>query len=205
MLEALKEILEIQELDMKMIQLIQIKKQRKKELDAINSNKSNLSKRVSDKEAEILELKKTIRLVEGEHAEVQAKMKKLEAQQSSIRKVDEFNAITHEISATDRERLAKEQRLSDLYDKLSVEEETLKGIKEALQTTSQSSKSHEAEIHESISHINEEGRTLKHERDQLITNVNHDVLGVYERLLANKKDRVVVPLEIAAAAAAISC
>lgn len=195
MLEALKEILEIQELDMKMIQLIQIKNQRKKELTTINSNKSNLSSKVSDKEAEILELKKAIRLIEGEHAEIQAKMKKLEAQQSSIRKVDEFNAITHEISAADRERLNKEQRLSDAYDKLALEEDALKNLKESLQNVTQSSKAHEAEIHESITHINEEGRALKEQRDQLIGNVNPDVLAVYERLLGNKKDRVVVPLE----------
>lgn len=195
MLEALKEILEIQELDMKMIQLIQIKKQRKRELDAINSNKSALSRRVSDKENEIVEMKKTIRLSEGEHAEIQAKIKKLEGQQSNIRKVDEFNAITHEISAADRERVNKEQRLSDLYDKLAVEEDALKGIKQSLDSTTDNSKALEAEIHESIEHINEEGKALKQQRDELVPNVDKTVLMVYERLLGNKKNRVVVPLE----------
>ncbi len=63
--------------------------------------------------------KKLIRLAEGEHAEILAKIKKLEAQQNAIKKVDEYNASTHEISAADRERLAKEQRLSDFYDQLS--------------------------------------------------------------------------------------
>ena len=48
------------------------------------------------------------------------KIKKLETQQATIRKVDEYNVITHEISAADRERLAKEQRLSDMYDKLAL-------------------------------------------------------------------------------------
>ncbi len=38
MLDALKVILEIQELDMKMIQLMHIKRQRQKELDSINAN-----------------------------------------------------------------------------------------------------------------------------------------------------------------------
>src|SRR5437763_13410294 len=116
MLEALKVILEIQELDMKMIQLIHLKRQRQKELANINANKTALSQRVEEKERDILEIKKMIRLAEGEHNEVLEKMKKLESQQASIKKVDEYNAITHEISAGDRERLAKEQRLSDLYD-----------------------------------------------------------------------------------------
>lgn len=195
MLEALKEILEIQELDMKMIQLMLIKKQRQKELDVIKANKDSLRQGVTDKEAEIMELKKNIRLMEGEHAEVLAKVKKLENQQSSIKKVDEYNAIMHEISAADRERLAKEQRLSDLYDRLALEEDVLKSLNESLDSAATGAKTLEAEIHESIGHVNEEGRVLKEQRDELVTHINPDIFAVYERLLRNKKDRVVVPLE----------
>lgn len=195
MLQALKVILEIQELDMKMIQLMQIKRQRQKELDTLNANKNSLHQRVKEKEAEILELKKLIRLAEGEHVEIQAKIKKLESQQSSIKKVEEYNALTHEISATDRERLAKEQRLSDLYDKLAAEEDTLKSLNENLESTVGSSKVLEDEIQDSIRQINEEGRVLKGQRDELVEQADPEVFKVYERLLRNKKDRVVVSLE----------
>lgn len=195
MLDALKVILEIQELDMKMIQLMHLKRQRQKELDSINANKGSLRQRVTDKEAEILEIKKLIRLAEGEHNEILAKIKKLESQQNAIKKVDEYNAITHEISAADRERLAKEQRLSDFYDKLTAEEDVLKSLNENLASTTESSKILESEIHESIRQINDEGRVLKEQRDQLIEQANPEVFKVYERLLGNKKDRVVVPLE----------
>jgi predicted nucleic acid-binding Zn-ribbon protein len=195
MLDALKVILEIQELDMKMIQLMHLKRQRQKELDSINMNKSSLHQRVTDKEAEILEIKKLIRLAEGEHNEILAKIKKLESQQNAIKKVDEYNAITHEISAADRERLAKEQRLSDLYDKLAAEEDVLKSLNENLASTTESSKILESEIHDSIRQINDEGRVLKEQRDQLVEQANYEVFKVYERLISNKKDRVVVPLE----------
>lgn len=192
---ALKDILEIQELDMKMLQLMTIKKQRQKELDEINTNKATLEGRLSTKEAEILELKKIIRLSEGEHQEVIAKIKKLEAQQASIKKVDEYNALTHEILAADRERVGKEQNLSNLYDKLSAEEDALKSLQENLKTTTESSKILEDEIQESIHHINQEGSVLKEKRDQLVLQADPEVFKVYERLLKNKRDRVVVPLE----------
>lgn len=195
MLNDLKVILKIQELDIKMIQLMYLKKQREKELETIQSNKTNLSQQTANKETEILELKKLIRLAEGEVNEILAKIKKLESQQNAIKKVDEYNAITHELSSADRERLAKEQRLSDIYDKLAVEEDVLKSMNETLESTVESAKLLETEIHESITHINEEGRVLKTERDQLVTQANQDVFKVYERLLRNKKDRVVVPLE----------
>lgn len=195
MLNTLKVILEIQELDMKMIQLMLLKRQRQKELDSVHANKNSLRLRGENKEIEILEIKKLIRLAEGDLNEILAKIKKLESQQNSIKKVDEYNAITHEISAADRERLAKEQRLSDFYDKLAVEEEVLKSLHENLETTVESSKVLESEIHESIRQMNEEGRVLKEQRDQLIVEADPEVFKVYERLLSNKKDRVVVPLE----------
>ncbi len=195
MLDALKVILEIQELDMKMIQLMHIKRQRQKELESINANKNSLHQRVNDKESEIIEIKKLIRLAEGDHNEIAAKIKKLESQQNAIKKVDEYNAITHEISAADRERLAKEQRLSDFYDKLAAEEDVLKNLKETLESSDESYQVQETEIHESIRQINEEGKVLKVERDELVGQANPDVFKVYERLLSNKKDRVIVPLE----------
>lgn len=195
MLKALKVILEIQELDMKMIQLMMIKKKRQSELDKINTSKVNLKQRAADKDLEIVELKKIILYTESEHAEILEKIKKLESQQVSIRKVDEYNALTHEISAADRERLAKEQRLSDLYDKLAAEEEVAKSLLETLNASVDQAKASEAEIHEGIRQINAEGRALKAERDLLVDQADPEIFRVYERLLRNKKDRVVVPLE----------
>lgn len=195
MLDSLKVILEIQELDMKMIQLMLLKRQRQNELDKINANKNALRLGIAKKEADILEIKKTVRIVEGEHQEVLAKIKKLEQQQSTIKKVDEYNALTQELSVVDRERVAKEQRLSDLYDQLAAEEEQFKTIKKNLEAATSDSKTAEVEIFESIGHINDEGRELKDQRDGLVEQADPSVFAVYERLLCNKKDRVVVPLE----------
>lgn len=195
MLKALKIILDIQEIDMQMIQLMRIKHERQRDLANINAVKEGLREQSQAKEVEITELKKVIRLMEGELTDLKGKIKKLEAQQNSIKKVDEFNALSHEMSQADRERVAKEQRLSDHIDKLAAEEEALKAINDSLKTTISSSKILEAEIQESIDKINAEGRVLKAQRDQLVVKADPDVFRVYERLLRNKKDRVVVPIE----------
>jgi predicted nucleic acid-binding Zn-ribbon protein len=195
MLKALKTILEIQELDMQMIQLMRLKNERLKDLANINSVKSDLRKKGETKHEEILEIKKNCRLIEGEVNEVVAKLKKLEAQQNAIKKVEEFNALSQEMSQADRERAQKEQRLSDLLDKLATEEDMQKQIQQSLETTTESSKVLEAEIHESIRRINEEGRVLKSQRDELVALAEPEVFRIYERLLRNKKDRVLVPIE----------
>lgn len=195
MLKALKTILEIQELDMQMIQLMRLKNERQRDLDNINAVKSDLSQKIATKEEEILELKKNSRLMEGEVAEIVAKLKKLEQQQNSIKKVDEFNALSQEMSQADRERVLKEQKLSDLIDKQAAEEDALKQIRSTLETTTESSQVLEVEIQESIQRINDEGRVLKTQRDQLVKLADPEVFRIYERLLRNKKDRVVVPIE----------
>lgn len=193
--DALKDILEIQEYDIKMIRLMRLKKERQTELMRIHLLRDDLNHRVIVKEGEIMELKKQIRLFEVDTSDLAAKAKKLEGQQNSVKKVEEFNALTHEISALEREKAAKEQRLSDLYDKQAAEEETLKNLKATFESTVQNSEQLEKEIQDSVVAINEEGSSLKKERDKYLSRANPEILQVYEKLLKNKKDRVIVPIE----------
>lgn len=195
MYDALRPILDIQELDMKMIRLMLLKITRQDELKKIHSIKTELQKQVDSKGGDILEVKKQIRLLELELEEVNGKIKQLESQQANIKKVDEFNALTHEISGSEKQRHAKEQILSDLYDKLAAEEDIQKNLQSSLEQTDMNSKSLEEEIFEAIRQINTEGTELKKERDAMVTKVDPEVFGIYERLLKNKKNRVIVPIE----------
>lgn len=195
MLDDLKEILDIQELDMKMIRLMRVKKERLNELQQISDLRKELHAQTGDKEKEIEELGKNIQTLEQKIQEINAKIKKLESQQSSIKKADEFNAMTQEMTQAERERIAVEHKVSDLVDKRVAEEDMLARIKESLKGSEVSSMNLEKEIQSSIKLINEEGTSLKKQRDSLAAEATPDTLQIYERLLRNKKDRVVVPIE----------
>lgn len=195
MQESFKMILKIQELDIKMIRLMRVKKERQLELEKIQALKVDINDQVIEKEKHILDLKKEIRIGETQTKEIQEKISKLESQQAAVKKMDEFNALTQEMTAAGRERNTLEQRLSDLMDKLASEEDVLVTLRESLKTTEENSASLEKEIHESIANINEEGRALLKEREELIPHTSSDMFKIYERLLKNKKDRVVVPIE----------
>jgi predicted nucleic acid-binding Zn-ribbon protein len=195
MLDDLKEILDIQELDMKMIRLMRVKKERLKEIQQIEDLRKELHAQTRDKETEIEELGKNIQVLEQKIQEVNAKIKKLESHQANIKKADEFNQITQEMTQAERERIAIEQKVSDLVDRRVAEEEMLAKIKESLKGSEESSINLETEIQSSISLINEEGAGLKAQRDALAQESNPEILQTYERLLRNKKDRVVVPIE----------
>jgi len=195
MKDALKTILEIQELDMKMLRLMRVKKERLKEIEQIEALRKELHLQLTEKENEISEYGKQAQALEAKIQEIVAKMKRLETQQGSVKKVEEFNALTQEMTALEREKINTEQKVSDIVDKRVAGEELLNKIKESLQTSEISSSSLENEIKESIKLINDEGSSLKAERDRLAKSANVEVLQTYERLLRNKKDRVVVPIE----------
>lgn len=195
MLQALKEILEIQEFDMKMIRLMRLKNERMKELRHIEDLRQELRKQQADKETEISDLGRTIAAQEEKIREIQERIKKLEARQGSVKKVDEFNALTQEMTQSEREKIATEQITSDLIDKRALEEEFLEKIKQSLQESEESSRNLEEEITASIRMINKEGADLKISRDQLAKEADPEILRIYERLLHNKRDRVLVPLE----------
>ena len=195
MQEGLKPLLSIQELDIKMIRLMRVKKQRQGELKQIESLRIELSEQLKLKEEEIKELNAQVNALEEKIKELLDKHKKLEAQQSSVKKVEEFNALTREMTTIEREKAALETQTSNILDKKAAEEEILEKIKESLSSSETNSQELEKEIKSSIDQINVEGQQLKTERDAIIGNANPDTLKIYERLLRNKKDRVIVPIE----------
>ncbi len=195
MLKKLKVILEIQELDIKMIRLMRIKKQRQKELEHVDALRQELKNQLVEKEKEIDILEKTIFFNETKIQEAKEKSKKLEQKQSSVKKVDEFNALTQEITSAEREKIATEQATSDLIDKKNMEEEILTKIRQSLAATEESSTNLEKEIQANINEVNLEGQALLKQRNALVQNADSEIFKIYEKLLKNKKDRVVVPIE----------
>lgn len=191
---ALKTILEIQELDIKMIQLMRVKRERQKELRQIEALRKELHDQLLAKKDHIKLLDEQIKEHEQQLEQLGLKIKALEARQSSVKKVDEFNALTQEMTTAEREKTVLEQQISDLTDKHHNEEEVHNKIQESLDTTKQSSIALEKEIESTIKEINQEGHVLKKQRDELANTADNTTLAVYMRLINNKKDRVIVPL-----------
>ncbi|MEI6243009.1 MAG: C4-type zinc ribbon domain-containing protein [Chlamydiota bacterium] len=195
MQETLKTILEIQELDIKMIRLMRLKKERLSEMGNIDSLHRELQEQINLKEKNINEINKEAFLKETRIQELKENLKKLEAKQGSVKKVEEFNAITHEMSSAERERVATEQMACDLIDKRNAEEEIFNKLKLSLKNSEESSINLKEDIKRNIDLINAEGKELKKEREAIAVHANKDILKVYEKLLNNKKDKVVVPIE----------
>jgi predicted nucleic acid-binding Zn-ribbon protein len=195
MLAELKTILDIQEIDMKMIRLLRLRKERMKEIEQIDILRSELGLQLDEKNKEVEALTLEIQVLEEKIAEVNARLKKLEAQQGSVKKVDEFNALTQEMTHTERERINLEHKISDLVDRKNAEEEILVKIRDSLQASEASSLALQEEIRSTLEEIQAEGHNLFVEREAYVGQADEGVLKVYDRLLQHKKDRVIVPIE----------
>lgn len=192
---SLKPLIDIQELDIKMIRLMRVKKQRQSELMQIESLRKELGEQLSLKQEEIERLNQQTTFLEEKIEALTDKYKQLENQQSNIKKVDEFNALTQEMTAVEREKSNLEKEASNIFDKKAEQEEILEKIKESLKASNDNSIEVEKEIKSSIDTINSEGQTLKDKRDGLAPTCEKEILKTYERLIRNKKDRVIVPIQ----------
>ncbi|MEI8300686.1 MAG: zinc ribbon domain-containing protein [Chlamydiota bacterium] len=195
MQESLRPLLEIQELDIKMIRLMRLQKQRQRELEQIESLKSELKHQLDNKQLEVHAINDEVSSLEKRIVVLNEKLKSLESKQSAVKKVEEFNALTQEMTALERERISLEHQISNLVDKRVLEEDIREKISHSLKASDVSSQHLENEIKVSIEKINEEGLALRKDRDEIVQHADHDLLKIYERLLRNKKDRVIVPIE----------
>lgn len=193
--ESLLAILDIQELDIKLLRLSKLKNERHSELKDVQKIKSDLNEQVIHKESEISALNQEAKHLENEISSLKERVQSLEDKQGKIKKVEEFNALNQEISTAEREKVAKEQKLSDFYDDIGKEEEFLNNLKETKKSTEKNSQVLEAEILENVRTINVEGTELLEERKFLMEKADSEIFSIYEKLLHNKRDRVLVPLE----------
>lgn len=193
--EILQVILKIQDLDMQMIRLLGLRATRQKELQQLAQVRRESELKVESRQAARLELEKSVRLIEGDVEVLLANQKKLESQQASIKKIDEFNAMMQQVASVKQERDKKERILAELHERKQMIEEQLDEEKKQLQGLIDNSLALIAETKESIDKINEEGRALKAERDAIATQADPELYSMYKRLLRNKRDRVVVPIE----------
>ncbi len=195
MLRALKPILEIQELDMKMVRLVKLKKDRHRELDQLTKTRDEITGRMTEKSEQITEIKQLLRISEREMQEVRQKIAHFESQQDIVKRVEEFNALAQEIAQGEREKLQIQQRLTDSGEKLQGEEESLQSLQDKLSDAEDRVLAIKGEVGQAIGRINDEGKDLKQKRLDLAQESEGEVLGIYERLLKHHRDRVIVSIE----------
>lgn len=150
---------------------------------------------LKERKEEIDNLNEEILLYEKKLDECKGKLKKLENHQASAKKMEEFNLISKEILALEKEKNYLEQSLSNNVDKKVNEEELIETNKQLLKEAQQNARIVEEEVMETVREINKEGTSLLEKKNELVKTIEPSILNLYERLLRNKKDQVVVRIK----------
>ena len=193
--DSLMLILKIQEIDIQLIQLMKKKDERLYELAQMRALIAEFSHQVESKQKEVVELKKDKRACETEAEISELRIKRLEERQEHIKKAEEYNANSTELSAANRGHAALAVKLNDITETLFAEDVVLQNLVESLSQTHKESSIRDADNQEAILSINKEGTALKKTRVGLAEEAPTSLLHVYEKLLNNKKDRVIVPID----------
>lgn len=193
--EDLALILQIQEKDIQMMRLLRLRNERETELSKLHKLRTGLENQALLKKADIEEFEKELGELDAKIETIAERMRLLEETQNTIKRVDEFNALTQEMTKLDREKASLAKSAQELSERMDSERQVLETIETSLKESYEGSRAVEKEIQESIEQINKEGASIKTERDATAKGANADILAVYDKLLKNKKDRVVVPIE----------
>ena len=192
--EDLNTLLKLQDVDMKMIRLMSLKRERKKESEHLFALKSDLERQIDEKSEEIRELDQMVSSYREKVQEVKMRIQEIEEKQKNIKQLTEFNALAYEISVAQRELFQLEQLISKLIEEKTEHEEIFTHIQGNLKEARKSSGEAGDEIQKSILAINQEGRTLQQEREQVVKELPEELFLIYEKLLKKKRDRVIVPI-----------
>lgn len=192
--EDLDLILQIQEKDIQMMRLLRLRNERETELSKLHKLRADLEDQASLKKSDIEEFEKELGELDAKIETITERMRLLEETQNTIKRVDEFNALTQEMTKLDREKAGLSKSAQELSERMDAERQVLETIETSLKESYEGSRAVEQEIQESIAQINKEGAGIKTERDAMAKGANTEILTVYEKLLKNKKDRVVVPI-----------
>lgn len=195
MLDALKKIIKIQDLDLKMIRLIRLKETKHQETLALLKLKRGVEEKFSVCNGEVNTIRQELKRYNRCIADFARKMEKLEEHQDSAKRVEDFNALAQAITQLQREKLQTEQQIIVLTEKKQVEKEAADALEKTLQEINLNLQAMEEDIIRSVSQINEEGLSLKAERDRLTASASPEIIPIYERLIRHKGDSVVVTIE----------
>lgn len=194
MLEAIRQLIILQERDIRLARLI-------REIDSIPAEEKRIVDQLAQQSQKQLELKTAAAKLETDRKELDAQatakrtqIGKYRAQQLETRKNEEFQALTQEIARA-------EQEISKIEDQELEIMEKLEGAMKAVSSEALHVKEHAAAAEAQRATLRAKQNTLASRRGELEAEIKQieatvepSALEKYRRLLSSKHDAVVVPL-----------
>ncbi len=195
MSEAIKTLIELQEIDRNIYELGEIRKSL-----SIKTTKWRqlFTKKEDDYKKMLIEidlLKKDLRHKKGSLQIIEDGLKKYQSQIYSIKTEKEMVALEHEIKKSHQARITIEEDMLNL--EITLEELEKKGEETKKDLSEEEIKLIEAEkANEKLLKDNDEKLAdIKHKRDECIKKITPGLVTLYQKLLINKNNLAIVPVK----------
>ena len=187
MIEQLKELKRLQDVDVKII--------------TMQDEKQRLPEELSQETQALEDCKLVLAQIEGElkdmqvlHKEkevvLQAKeenIKKLQGQLYQVKKNDEYRALENEIASNKADNSIVEEEILKLFDVLDEKKNEVQLKKQDVEEAENKLKAKEIEVKERISQLDSEIETFSQERSKIAALIDKEVVVVYDRIIQSKK------------------
>ena len=187
MIEQLKELKRLQDVDVKIITM-QDEKQRlpeelSQETQALEDCKLVLAQIEGElKDMQVLHKEKEVALQAKEE-----NIKKLQGQLYQVKKNDEYRALENEIASNKADNSIIEEEILKLFDSLDEKKNEVQLKRQDVEVSENKLKAKEIEVKERISQLDSEVETFNQERSKIAALIDKKVVVVYDRIIQSKK------------------
>jgi len=192
--QILKDLIELQQLDIKMMELESLRGDLPLQVRELE-NKLNLAeKAVSEKEDSLKSLQMERTTEEGEIAQFENKREKYKQQLFSVKSNREYDAVTMEIEQVNTIVSDKESRVLEIIDMVDDLSSTLEQDKKDFEVLKQEHETKKTELNKKIKETEKDEAFLIDHIDKIRRRLNSRHLAVYDRIRKAKGGIAVVPV-----------
>jgi predicted nucleic acid-binding Zn-ribbon protein len=193
-LEDLSLLLDLQTIDNRITEATKLKERLPHDLELCKEEHARIDEELKKQEDMLLEKQKTHRALEGDVETETQKLEKYKRQVFDIKDNKEYQALLHEIS-TEKQRISQlEDRILELLVEIDNDSGELDKAKDVAAEERKRCEARENELQSKMGEIDDELLVREDERKRLVTRINAELLGRYERIRKGRGGIAVVTL-----------
>lgn len=193
--EEIKKLLELQNKDLKLKALYEDKAAHPQRLAELKTAFEGKGADLEAAKEELKQLQADIKKIELEVESKKQDILKHSNQLFEMKSNEEYKAMEKEIQHEKEENVQKEDVILEEMLKVDEIKEKIAKLEEEYAKDQEELKQKEKDVEERLKNIEVEIKQLEDERKNCAVRIQEDVLSKYERVLKNKPDMAVVPVE----------
>jgi len=192
MIEDLKQLLRVQELDVEIRDLVKRRADAVGELEAIRKEVENDEKAIEEEKNRLMGSRVHIKELELEIADKKNHIDKYREQLFKVKNNKEYTALLHEVSKLEGDIRILEDRMLEYMEEAEVEDKTLDGVRSELEGARVKYQELEVKSGELMQRLGKEIAEKENEKAKEVSRLDPELYEEYKRIFSRKPDLAVV-------------